>query len=115
MEFAVGVMADAAQHLVRIHHLRDRLRRHKRPDLDGTQACADQCLDEIRSATLTGIFSFCRPSRGPTSTMRTESLMLISRNCRLDLGELDAFLHDIADLAFYHLQHAPKRCPQGLF
>ena len=26
---------DAAQHLIGIHHLRDRLRRHKGPDLDG--------------------------------------------------------------------------------
>src|ERR1700674_701978 len=71
-------------------------------------------MKAMRSATLTGFFSFCRPERGPTSTMRTESLMLISRSCRLDLGEFDAFLHDIADLAFYHLQHARERRAQGL-
>src|SRR5882724_2765716 len=72
----------------------------------------------MRAATLTGVFSFCRPSRGPTSTMRTESLMMISQSCsrsgRLDFGEFDAFLHDIADLAFYHFQHACEWRTQGL-
>src|ERR1700682_3006430 len=71
-------------------------------------------MNAMRAATLTGVFSFCRPSRGPTSTMRTCSLMLVSRSQRLDLGELDAFLHDIADLAFYHFQHASERRAQGL-
>src|SRR5260370_41084462 len=71
-------------------------------------------INAMRSATLTGVFSFWRPSRGPTSTMRTCSLMLISRSQRLDLGEFDAFLHDIADLAFYHFQHARERRTQGL-
>src|ERR1700722_9967835 len=46
MEFAVGMMTDAAQHLVRIHHLRDRLRRHEGPDLDGMQPRTQQRLDE---------------------------------------------------------------------
>ena len=46
MEFAAGMMVDAAQHLVRIHHLRDRLRRHEGADLDGMQPRADQRLDE---------------------------------------------------------------------
>src|SRR3984893_4251388 len=71
-------------------------------------------MKAMRSATLTGVFSFCRPSRGPTSTMRTKSLMLISRSCRFDFGEFDAFLHDIADLAFYRLQHAGEWRAQGL-
>src|SRR5437868_7864327 len=71
-------------------------------------------INAIRSATLTGVFSFCRPSRGPTSTMRTESLILISRSERLDLGEFDALAHDIADAAFYCLQHPRKRRAQGL-
>src|SRR5665213_3618401 len=69
----------------------------------------------MRSATLTAVFSFCRPSRGPTSTMRTWSLMLISSGSRLDLGELDAFLHDIADLAFDLFQHTGERRTQRLF
>src|SRR3954471_17907871 len=71
-------------------------------------------MNAIRSSTLTGVFSFCRPSRGPTSTMRTESLILISRSERLDLGEFDALAHDIPDAAFYRLQHARKRRAQGL-
>src|SRR6185312_14585993 len=68
----------------------------------------------MRSATLTAVLSFCRPSRGPTSTMRTWSLMLISSGSRLDLGEFDAFLHDIADLAFDLFQQACERRAQGL-
>src|SRR5258706_5785899 len=68
----------------------------------------------MRAAMLTGVFSFCRPSRGPTSTMRTESLMLVSLICRLDLGEFDAFLHDIADLALDRLQDAGEWRAQGL-
>src|SRR5438874_257347 len=32
-------------------------------------------MKAIRSATLIGVFSFCRPSRGPTSTIWTRSLM----------------------------------------
>src|SRR5260370_9527304 len=80
----------------------------------GSPALTSASINAMRSATLIGVFSFCRPSRGPTSTMRTESLMLISRSCRLDFGEFDAFLHDIADLAFHHLQHARERRAQGL-
>src|SRR3954447_7349775 len=68
----------------------------------------------MRSATLTDVFSFCSPSRGPTSTMRTESVMLISRRCRLDLGEFEPFADNIANLAFYRLQYAGKRSAQGL-
>src|SRR5258708_4600984 len=75
-------------------------------------------MKAMRSATLTGVFSFCRPSRGPTSTMRTESLMRTSTGCsrrgRLDFGEFHAFPDDIADLAFYRLQHAGERRAQGL-
>src|SRR5713226_9961742 len=72
----------------------------------------------MRSAALTGVFSFCRPSRGPTSTIWTCSLMMISRDCsrscRLDFGKLDAFLHDVADLAFYRLQDAREWSAQRL-
>ena len=71
-------------------------------------------MKAMRSATPTGVFSFCRPSRGPTSTIRNESLMLISRGNRLDLGEFDALADDIPDLAFYHFQHASERRAQGL-
>src|SRR6266403_1618248 len=71
------------------------------------------------ASTLTGVFSFCSPSRGPTSTMRTCSLTMVSRvqilgTEGLDLGEFDAFLHDIADLAFYQFQHARARRAEGL-
>src|SRR5215470_2607884 len=38
--------ADAAQHLVRAHHLRDRFRRDEGSDFDGIQPGADQGLDE---------------------------------------------------------------------
>jgi len=41
--------------------------------------------------------------------------MLVSRGCRLDLGEFDALADDIPDLAFYHFQHAGERRAQGLF
>src|SRR5439155_4342914 len=68
-------------------------------------------MKAMRSATLTGVFSFCRPSRGPTSTMRTVSVMV---GCRLDFGEFDALADDVADLAFQLLQHAGKRRAQGL-
>src|ERR1700737_178591 len=77
-------------------------------------ASTSASMNAMRSATLTGVFSFCRPSRGPTSTMRTESLMLASRSCRLDLRELAPLLPDIADLALYHFQHAGERRAQGL-
>src|SRR6266481_3852399 len=63
----------------------------------------------------TGVFSFCRPSRGPISIMRTLSLMLASRSCRLDLSEFEAFADDIADLAFDLLQYARIGRAQGLF
>src|SRR6267142_535285 len=83
-----------------------------------SEAEANIAITPAPAATLTGVFSFCRPSRGPTSTMRTKSLMLVSRGCsrsgRLDFGEFDAFLHDIADLAFYHFQHACEGRTQGL-
>jgi hypothetical protein len=46
MEFAVRVVADTAQHLIRIRHLRDRLRRHKGTDLDGVKPGPDQRLDK---------------------------------------------------------------------
>jgi hypothetical protein len=46
MEFAFGMVADAPQHGVRVHHLRDRLRRHEGADLDRMQPGADQSLDE---------------------------------------------------------------------
>src|SRR5437899_12272779 len=77
-------------------------------------ASTSASMKAMRSATLTGVFSFCRPSRGPTSTMRTESLMLVSLTCRLDLGEFDALLHDIADLPLYHFQDSGDWCAQGL-
>src|SRR5260370_14011862 len=77
-------------------------------------------MNAMRASTLTGVFSFCSPSRGPTSTMRTCSLIVWSHEAQilrtegLDLGEFDAFLHDIADLAFYSFQHACERRAQGL-
>ncbi len=46
LEFAVGAMTDAAQHLVGIHHLRDRFRRHEGADLDRVQSGVQQRLDE---------------------------------------------------------------------
>src|SRR5258708_3800595 len=39
-------MADAAQHLIRTHHLRDRFRRHEGTYLDRMQPRANQRLDE---------------------------------------------------------------------
>src|SRR5258708_34166838 len=71
-------------------------------------------MNAIRASTLIGVFSFCSPSRGPTSTMRTWSLMAFSRWGGLDFGQFDAFLHDIADLALQALQHTRERRTQGL-
>src|SRR5262249_743897 len=45
MKFARQVI-DGAQHLVGADHLRDRLGRYERADLDRGQACAEQLLDE---------------------------------------------------------------------
>src|ERR1700692_4647009 len=77
-------------------------------------AASSASMNAMRSATPIGVFSFCRPSRWPTSTMRTESLMPISRGGRLDHGEFEAFADDIPDLALYRLQHAGKRRAQVL-
>ncbi len=41
--------------------------------------------------------------------------MLLSRGCRLDLGEFEPFADDIADLAFDCFQHPRERCAQRLF
>src|SRR6185312_12586826 len=41
-----GEMIDAAQHLARPYHLRDRLRRDEGADLDGVEARAKQLFDE---------------------------------------------------------------------
>ena len=73
VEFAIRVMADAAQHL------------GPNPTICGiafgdtkaptstvcSPAPISASMKAMRSATLIGVFSFCRPSRGPTSTMRT--------------------------------------------
>src|SRR4051794_4533995 len=71
-------------------------------------------MKAMRSATPTAVFSFCRPSRGPTSTMRTGSLMPPSLAQWFDFGEFDALADDVADLAFDGLQHARKGRAQGL-
>jgi hypothetical protein len=55
--------------------LRDRLRRDKGADLDGVQARNSFSMKAMRFATLTGVSSFCSPSRGPISMMRTVSLI----------------------------------------
>src|SRR5437868_7648710 len=64
-------------------------------------------MNAMRASTLTGVFSFCSPSRGPTSTMRTASL---TSGGLLDFGEFDTLADDVADLAFELLQHAGIRC-----
>src|SRR5215813_9713539 len=66
----------------------------------------------MRVAGLTGVFSFWSPSRAPISMMRTVSLISALR--RLDLGELDALLYDVADLALDRLQHPRERRAQRL-
>src|SRR5882757_950152 len=78
-------------------------------------ALINASIKAMRSSTLTAVFSFCRPSRGPTSTMRTFSLIPASGNRRFDFGELDAFADDIADLALDLLQHARIGRAQRLF
>src|SRR5262249_13353131 len=104
-------------------------------------APSSRSIKVMRSPTLTGVFSFCRPSRGPISTIlmallmsypmlvvrfplsppiwraafanvRIKSALLVDR---FDFGELHAFLDDIAYLAFDDLQYARKGRTQGLF
>src|ERR1700753_3188188 len=77
-------------------------------------ASSSASMKAMRSSTLTGVFSFCRPSRGPTSKMRMVSLIKASRRRGFDFGELNAFLNDVADLAFDLLQNTRKRRPQRL-
>src|ERR1700758_4469012 len=76
-------------------------------------ASNSRLMKAIRSAGLTGVFSFCSPSRAPISTMWTASLISTSRG-RFQRGELDALLHDVADLALDRLQRTGKRRAQGL-
>jgi len=45
MKFTVQA-ADAAQHLIRIHHLWNRFRRHESADFDSVEASHDQRLNE---------------------------------------------------------------------
>src|SRR5690349_18926410 len=76
-------------------------------------AATSASMKAIRAATPTGVFSFCRPSRGPISMMRTTLLMNLLA-CWFDLGELDTLADDIADLAPDRLQDAGERRAERL-
>ena len=106
-------MADAAQHLGRSDHLRDRLRRHEGADLDGVEPGADQRLDEgdpVGDADR-GLLILQAVAR---ADFDDADASLIGLLCRFDFGEFDALADDIADLAFDLLQHARKGRAQGL-
>ncbi len=78
-QFAIRMMADAAQHLGRPHHLRDRLGRHERSDLDRCQPRADQRLDES----------------DPVGDA-DRRLLVLQPVARADFDDLDAIAHDAA-------------------
>ncbi len=104
------------KHLIRAHHLRDRLRRHKRPDLDRVQPGADQRLDEgdARRDADRRLLVLKAVARADFDDAHLIA-HIDSSACRFDFGQFDAFADDIADLAFDHLQHARERRAQGLF
>jgi hypothetical protein len=71
MEFRVSDVTDAAQHPSR-PSAGIALGETKAPTSTVRKpASTSLSTKAIRLATLTGVFSFCRPSRGPISMMRT--------------------------------------------
>src|SRR3977135_1476878 len=80
VEFAVWMVTDATQDLIRIHHLRDRLRRYERSDFDGVQPGADQRLD-----------------KGDAGHDADRRLLVLQAVARADFDDADQIAHD--DLA----------------
>src|SRR6202012_906510 len=81
--------------------------------MTGRPASSSLLTKAMRFSALTGIFSFCSPSRAPISIMRMVWLIYASGD-RFELGELDTLLHDVADLALDLLQHAREGRAQRL-
>ena len=69
----IGVARDRAQHLLGVGELRDHVRPHERRHLEPPQARLRQAVDQPRPCRSVAITSgsFWKPSRGPTSRMRT--------------------------------------------
>src|SRR3954464_15403771 len=87
-------MADAAQHLGRSDHLRDRLGRHERADLDGVEACSDQRLDE----------------RDPVGDA-DRGLLVLQAIARADFDDMDAIAHDAAGSISANSTPSPTMSP----
>ena len=105
----------AANTLGRVGHLRHPLRAHERRDLDDRQARA--ALSASMNATLSAVAivaaSFCRPSRGPTSTTVTRRPRSTAQvHVLLQLHEHGARLDEFAVAAVHGADHAVAR-PRG--
>ena len=113
MKFA-GELANAAQHLIRTDHLRDRLRRYEGADLNRAQSGTDQRRDEsdARLDTDGSLFilqAVARPHLHDAHGIAHGDLRSLSFAHGFDFGKLDALLHDIANLTLDGLEHARKR------
>src|SRR5687767_12442691 len=76
----------------------------------GSPASARRSMSSSFTAVGTSAFSFCRPSRGPTSTSRTVSGILIS----LQRNQLRAFQNLLACVVKHLLHHAVRGRGNGV-
>src|SRR5688572_21873161 len=76
----------------------------------GSPALARRSMSSSFTAVGTSAFSFCRPSRGPTSTNRTESGIFIS----LQRDQLRSFEHLLARAVMHFLHHTVGRGGDGV-
>ena len=73
----------------------------------GSPAADSRSMNATLSAVAIGACSFCRPSRGPTSTTRTSAQPSSRRSC--DLQQADAGLHQFADTGRTPWTRVPSR------
>src|SRR5712691_11902928 len=76
--------------------------------MTGSRAALKRLTNAILSAVETLARSFCRPSRGPTSTTVTRRFTSLSQ-----LDQRLVRLHDLALAAVNRLDHAVARCADG--
>jgi len=110
-------VTDATQDLIRIH-IWGSPSAIRTLDFDGVQpAPISASIKAMRAATLTGVFSFCS-RRAANFDVRTNRSCWSREAAHEAVGSISASstpsLHDIADLAFYHFQHACEGRTQGL-
>ena len=103
---------DAGEHLGGVGHLRHPFRADERGDFDHRQAGRRQPVDELDLvAGRDRRLSFCRPSRGPTSTTVTRAGNGMAHSMRthrplLEVDERNAWLDQVAGRAV-HSGHRP--------